>query len=75
MIFKSEAKRVSVMNPATGLFIADFVDGSFETNDESVIEELKRQGYEPQQDSIEEIQPDVPAVIPVEEKKAKRTKK
>jgi basic membrane lipoprotein Med (substrate-binding protein (PBP1-ABC) superfamily) len=46
MIFKSKENSLSVYDPKTESFIAEFKKGNFETNDEKLIARLKEMGYE-----------------------------
>jgi hypothetical protein len=70
MKYKVAAKSLSVYDPKTESFIAEFVNGEFETEDEKIIEALKRLGYEPEAEKkVEIVEP------PKEEKKRGRPPK
>jgi hypothetical protein len=75
MIFKSNRHSFSVYDPTVDKCIAEFIDYKYETNDEQRIARLKELGYEIVEEEQPLVQPDIPEVVPAEEKKTKKVKK
>ena len=64
MIFKANATNLSVYDPKSESFIATFVGGRFETQDESLIARLIELEYKPEAEVKQEMVVDEPIEKP-----------